>query len=84
MASNMMYSVAFGVGLKCPLKIPLNTKCKGGTEQTRLDSFLQNNIQKIDIEILAIIYALSSFYCDNNGYEFFMRGIQVKYISTLK
>ena len=61
-----------------------NRRGKGGTEQTRSGSFLQNNIQKINIEILAILYILSSFYYDNTGYEFFMRGIQIKYISTLK
>ena len=27
MTSNMIYIVAFGVGLKCPCKIHLNTQC---------------------------------------------------------
>ena len=30
MTSNMIYIVAFGVGLKCPRKIHLNTQCRGG------------------------------------------------------
>jgi hypothetical protein len=29
MTSNMIYIVAFGVGLKCPRKIHLNTQCGG-------------------------------------------------------
>ena len=30
MTSNMIYIVAFCVGLKCPRKIHLNTQCSGG------------------------------------------------------
>ena len=32
MTSNMIYIVAFGVGLKCPRKIHLNTQWRGAEE----------------------------------------------------
>jgi hypothetical protein len=35
--SNMIYIVAFGVGLKCPLKIHLNTQCPPPPVLTALD-----------------------------------------------
>ena len=49
-------------------------------DKTRLTNFYKI----ISRRIILKLYILSSFYYDNTGYEFFMRGIQIKYISTLK
>ena len=40
MTSNMIYIVAFGVGLKCPSKIHLNTQCGGGVDSSPPPWFL--------------------------------------------
>ena len=50
MASNMMYSVAFGVGLKCPRKIHLNTQCPPPPPHKKKDKIIKDIIKTyIDI-----------------------------------
>ena len=44
MTSNMIYIVAFGVGLKCPRKIHLNTQC--WEQQQWWNRYLLLNVQK--------------------------------------
>jgi hypothetical protein len=47
--SNMIYTVAFGGGLKCPCKIHLNTQWGWGTPGggVQTDHFGRNRVQRI-------------------------------------
>ena len=63
----MTYIVALGVGMKCPLKIHLNTQCpptptSGVTQKTEVQIRLQNDIDTIvilKVETDAFIFYLT-------------------------